>query len=123
MTMRHHATASKAARLFNIVACMVSVLTLLTFPLQSAHQFTDHFRIPEVRRSIERHTPIAQPESETAERIPRQAMLLTRIVPMDAGKVITPISDVEPSSELPLSRLLSRLKLGAPSSSAPDPLL
>ena len=123
MTINYGATAFSAAKLFNLVACMVSVLTFLTLPLQSAHRFTDHLRTPEVRRSIERHTPIAQPESETAERIPRQAMLPTGVTPVDAAEVITPVSNIELSSEPLLSRLLSRLKLGTRSPSTPDPLL
>ena len=123
MTINYHTTTFRVAKLFNLVACMVSVLTFLTLPLQSAHRFTDHLRPPEVRRSIERHTPIAQPESETAQRIPRQAMLPTGVIPVDAAEVITPVSNIELSSEPPLSRLLSRLKLGTRSPSTPDPLL
>jgi hypothetical protein len=123
MTIRFHLTTLKAARLFSLGICLLSVLTLLTFPMQSAHQFTDHFRTPEVRRSIERHTPIAQPESEAAERIPHQPVLPTRIIPIDDGVVITAVANFGLSSQVPLSRLLSRVKLGSRSSRAPDPLL
>ena len=123
MTTNCYTVTLRAAKVFHLAACIVSVLTFLTLPLQPAHRFTDHLRTPEVRRSIERHTPIAQPESETAQRIPRQAMLPTGVIFVDAAEVITFISDLELSSQPPLLRLLSRLKLGTRSSSTPDPLL
>jgi hypothetical protein len=102
---------------------MVSVLTLLTFPMQSAHQFTDHLRTPEVRRSIERHTPVAQPESQATERIPHQALLPNLVIPVDDRKASTRVANIEFSSQLPFSWLLSRLKLGPSRSGGPDPLL
>jgi hypothetical protein len=123
MTTRFHITVHKAARLFNLAACIVSVLTLLTFPMQSAHQFTNHFRTPEVRRSIERHTPVTQSESQVTECIPYQALLPNLIIPVDEGKVPIRVTNFEFASQVPLSRLLSRLKLGPSRSDGPDPLL
>jgi hypothetical protein len=123
MTTHNQAANFRAVKLVNLAACVVSLFTFLTLPLQSAHRFADHLRTPEVRRSIERHTPIAQPESETAARIPREAKLPTRIIPIDAAETITPFSNIELSSQPPRSRLLSRLKLCTRSSSTPDPLL
>jgi hypothetical protein len=123
MTTRFHITVHKAARLFNLAACIVSVLTLLTFPMQAAHQFTDHFRTPEVRRSIERHTPLAQPESQATDRIPHQALLPHILIPVEDGKAIVPVTNLEFSSQVPLSRLFSHLKLGRSRSGGPDPHL
>ena len=113
----------KAATLFNLAACVVSVLMLLAFPIRQADQFTNHFRTPEVRRSIERHTPIAQPESGPAERIAHQAVMPSVVMPVETGNVVDPVAKVDLSFQVPLSRLLLRLKLGSSRSGGQDPLL
>jgi hypothetical protein len=123
MINRFYTGTLKSARRLNLAACIMGALTLLTFPAQSAHQFTDHFRTPEVRRAIERHTPIAQGESEAAERIPLQAVVPTLSFLADADRAIIPISNYERSPQVQLPRMLSRLKLGSSSSDASDPLL
>jgi hypothetical protein len=123
MSIRFHSTTLKATTLLKLAACVVSVLMLLVFPIRKAHQFTIHFRSPEVRRSIERHTPIAQPESEPAERIAHHAVLPTLLVPIDTGDAVKPVADFERSPQVSLSRLLLRLKLGSSRSGSQDPLL
>ena len=95
---------------------------LLAFPIRSAHQFSDHFRTPEVRRSIERHTPIAHPDSRSAERTPHQALLPALLIPTDDLGAIKPAAHFD-LAEIPISRLLLRLKLGSSRSSSQDPLL
>lgn len=123
MSMCLHSTARKVARLLNLAACVVSILMLLAFPIRSAHQFSDHFRTPEVRRSIERHTPIAHPDSGASERIPHQTVLPALMVPLDYGEAIKPALTWELASQIPSSRLLLRLKLGSSRSGSQDPLL
>jgi hypothetical protein len=120
--MCFHSTARKVARLLNLAACVTSILMLLAFPIHSAHQFSDHFRTPEVRRSIERHTPIAHPDSGTSERIPHQALLPVLLMSPDYGEAIKPAPTWELASQIPSSRLLLRLKLGSSRSSSQDPL-
>jgi hypothetical protein len=123
MSIRFHSITRKAATLLNLAVCVVSVLMLLAFPLRSAHQFTDHFRTPEVRRSIERHTPIAHPDSRIADRIAHQAIMPAFLVPVDIGEATFSVANVEVSSKTPISRLLLRLKLGSSRSGGQDPLL
>ena len=123
MSIRFHSTTLKAATLFNLAGCVVGVLMLLAFPIRQAHQFTNHFRTPEVRRSIERHTPIAHPEAGIAERIAHQAVLPALLVHIDTGAVVEPAANIEFASQVPLSRLLLRLKLGSSRSGGQDPLL
>jgi hypothetical protein len=123
MSTRFHFVPRRIAGLLNVAACVVSVLMLLAFPMQRGHQFAAHFRSPEVRRSIERHTPIAHPEAGTAERIAHQAVLPALLVYVDTGDVVEPAANIEFASQVPLARLLLRLKLGPSRSGGQDPLL
>lgn len=123
MSTRVHSTTFEVAGLLNLACCVVSVLMLLAFPMRSAHKYTDHFRTPEVRRSIERNTFVAQPESGPTERIAHQAVLPALLVPIDSGDTIEPVAGFELPFETPLSRLLLRLKLGSARSDSQDPLL
>ena len=123
MTTRFDFATLRAARLLNWGACMVSVLMLLAFPMQRVHQYTSHLRSPEVRRSIERHTPVAHSEAGTAERIAHQAVLPALLVHIDTGDVVEPAASTEFASQVPFSRLFLRLKLGSSRSGGQDPLL
>lgn len=123
MSTRFHFVTPRAASLFNLAVCIVSVLMLLTFPMQRVHQYTNHFRTPQVRRLIERHTSVAQPEAGTTERIAYQAVLPTLAETIETGDVVAPVVDIECSPQVPLSRLLLRLKQGFSRSSSQDPLL
>jgi hypothetical protein len=122
MSIRSHFIQRKAASLLSLAACVVSILMLLAFPIRSAHQFSDHFRTPEVRRSIERHTPIAHPDSRSAERTPHQALLPALLIPTDDLDALKPAAHFD-FAEIPISRLLLRLKLGSSRSGSQDPLL
>jgi len=109
--------------MINLAVCMVSVLMLLAFPIRSAHRFENHFRTPEVRRTVERHTVVAHSESAPIERIAHQAVMPALLVPIDLREANEPASKVELSSPIPISRLLLRLKLGSARSGSQDPLL
>lgn len=123
MSTRFHPIMRKAANLLNLAVCVVSVLMLLAFPLRSAHQFADHFRTPEVRRSIERHTPIAHSDTGPTSGITHQIVLPVLLMPVDIGENPFPATNVYVSSETPISRFLLRLKLGLSGSGSQDPLL
>jgi hypothetical protein len=123
MNSRLHFKAHKLTGMLNLAACIVTVLMLLAFPIRSAHRFENHFRAPEVRRSIERHTVVAHSESAPVERIADQAVVPALWVPVDLREAIQPASEVELSASIPISRLLLRLKLGSARSGSQDPLL
>ncbi len=123
MSNRFYSTVLKGASLISAVACVVSLLMLLVFPMGPEHQFTGHFRSPEVCQSIERHTPIAQPEARTTECIAHQAALPALLMLINNGDVVEPVANIEFSPQVPLSRLLLRLKLGPSRSGGQDPLL
>ncbi len=44
--------------------CMLAVAMLLLFPAVRPHNFADHFRAPEVRRSVAQNTPVAPMHDE-----------------------------------------------------------
>ena len=123
MGIRFSFRALQGARLLNLAACLLSVMMLLAFPLQSGFRLTDHFRTPEVRGSIVRHTFIAQHESGPSERIANQAVLPALLTPSNTGNIVEPVANVERSVQVPPSRLLLRLKLGPSCSGGQDPLL
>jgi len=123
MSNRFHSFALKAAGFLNLAACVVSVLMLLTFPMQRVHQYANHLRTPEVRRSIERHTFIAQHEAGPSERIANQAVMPAILESVEMGDAVKPVVDCELSPQVPISHLLARLKLGSSRSGGEDPLL
>jgi hypothetical protein len=123
MSTRLHSVRFKAASLLHAAACVVSVLMLLAFPMQRGHQYTSHLRTPEVRRSIERHTPIAHPEAGTAERIAYQAVMPAVLEPVQTRDALKPVANFDLFPQIPISHLLARLKLGSSRSGGQDPLL
>jgi hypothetical protein len=123
MSIRNHFATRQAASLPKVAVCVVTVLMLLAFPLRSTHHFADHFRNPEVRRSIERHTPIAHSDTETTGRVAHQIVLPAFVSPLDIGKARFPVTKVQVSSETPISRFLLRLKLGSSRSGSQDLLI
>lgn len=123
MSIRFPFAPLRLAHLVNLAACVVSLLMLLGFPLGSAHQYNNHFREPEIRRTIERNTPIAHPEAGSCANIAPQVVLPSLLMPIDFRNVIEPGVTTEFTSPVPLSRLLLRLKLGRSRSGGQDPYL
>jgi hypothetical protein len=119
-----HLRPDKASGVLGLLICAFAVLMLLTFPIRSAHQYANHLRSPEVRRSSERHTSIAYSNFRPAEVITYPAVLPTLLAPVEAGNTFVPAANTEllPSA-IPISRLLLRLKLGCSRSGSQDPLL
>lgn len=123
MNVPLHVSPRKAAELMGLTASLISVLMLLAFPVQRTHRFTDHFRTSEVRRSIERHTFVAQPEADPAERVAHCAVLPAFPVPVPTDGKVRPLAGFEYAPRVSLTRFLLRLKLGPSRASAQDPLL
>jgi hypothetical protein len=110
-------------RSLRIVPCIVSILMLLLLPAAKAHTFGPHFRTPEVRRSAERHTSVAYGENDTHQRLAQSNLLPRFLAPPETGGKIFLSPNFESTFEVPLSRLLRRLKLKHCGSSGQDPLL
>jgi hypothetical protein len=107
----------------NIAACIVSVAMLLSFPATRFHNFPTHFRNPEVRRATERHTGVAPRTEKTPDAVAQSDLLPRFFAPVETAGKIVPADNFEAVSEVPLSRLLHRLKLNPCGSSGQDPLL
>jgi hypothetical protein len=122
MSIRLKSRPLKPAAIFNLVVCAFSVLMLLTLPIRSAHQYQNHFRSPEVRRTIERHTFFAHTNIGPAERISHSAVQPTLLASVEDEDAIEPAGNREFSPPILTSRLLLRPKLGSRSNSQ-DPLL
>jgi hypothetical protein len=103
-------------------AFLLAVAMLLSFAIVPSHNFTTHFRSPEVRRSVLRHTSVSPTHAQVRlDPSPRRtepvaAMQARPRTPHTEGvvEVATRDSIVEP---------LHRLKLGPHSDTDPEPHL
>jgi hypothetical protein len=113
-----------AATVMRAVACITSVAMLLTFPTIKPHNFSDHFRTPEVRRAIVQHTQLAPAENATAKSV-KHIGLQPEIVPLllIVETDFATISNVELAPQALPTRLFLRLKLGFSLAGGENPLL
>ncbi len=123
MNLPPHVGMREPRSSIDLATALLGLLMLLAFPMRPVHQFTDHFRASEIRRSVERHTFLAQPEADPAERVARGAILPALTVPVATFSAVKPLAVFEFTSQVPLTRLLLRLKLGPSRASAQDPLV
>jgi hypothetical protein len=103
-------------------ACVIAVAMLLAFPAYKSHQFENHFRSPELRRWVERHTFFAQPEITGAEQTAHADVAPPVLVPVATPDFSKPLANFAIASNPPLTRYLLRLKLGPSRSGESDPL-
>jgi hypothetical protein len=99
------------------------MLMLLTFPVQRVHQFADHYRTPEIRRSVARHSFLDETKSDASERISAHYLEPGSLVLVDFENDVKPFKESARVPRVPLARLLLRLKLGSSLSGTSDPLL
>jgi len=123
--MGRHASFSfdSPAEFLRISACVVSVVMLRLFPAAKPHSFGPHFRMPEVRRAMERHTSIATTDNNAQERVAQSSRLPSCFGPAEPKLKVIPRDHLDSAFEIPLTRLLNRLKLNPSGSSGQDPLL
>jgi len=109
------------------IACIAIVAMLLTFPTIKPHNFTDHFRTPEVRRSILRHTQVAEVENGTEKSVERLGIhpnALPLLFDFDFAKTkFATTSNLELALQASPTRLFLRLKLGASPAGGEDPFI
>lgn len=108
--------------LIGATASLVGIAMLLTFPAMLNHQFRFHYRAPQVRRTIVRHTFVAQPETDAASHISRADIRPVAVMPALQIQVLRP----QPVHSYPIlwgsmPRLSQRLKLCPPRINASDP--
>jgi hypothetical protein len=123
MTLFRHSFFRGLASFVRLAACLLSLMSLLTFPAPKPHQFLDHFRTPEIFREVEGHSFLDRSKSNVSEEIATSYREPGKIPVLDSSERTNSVSEDDSNTIVPLARLLSRLKLG-PSSPAPtDPLL
>jgi hypothetical protein len=116
--------SKSAASVVRVVACLISVALLLTFPLVKAHTFNDHFRSPEIRRSIVRHTQVAEADDATAESVQRINIQPTALFQLlDLNQESAKVINVEFVPQAVPTQLFLRLKLGNSPGGGEDPLI
>lgn len=110
------------ASLLHALACLFSLVMLVSFPITKAHHFETHFRNPEVRRPVLRHTSMSQPEDNRPERVVRYDIRPTPLIPVDSASNLKPLAKFAAAvSRTPLRRRLLRLKLGPSRASGQTP--
>ena len=109
--------------LMRLAAGLVVVVMLLLFPVTRAHDFGTHFRNPEVRRSIARHTFVAQSHDNIPERIAHTNLRPVVFTPIVTDRQIAPLENFDAIPHVTLARILKRLKLNPAGSGGTDPLL
>jgi hypothetical protein len=124
MRMPLTAMMRTTAAIIRAIACIASVAMLLTFPMIKPHNFADHFRTPEVRRSIVRHTQVAEVENATVRTVERFGIQPSAVPLLFDCKTKYPdISNVELALQALPTRLFLRLKLGASPAGGEDPFI
>ena len=111
------------AALTHNAACFVSVVMLLLLPGAKLHSFQAHFRTPEVRRTTQRHTPVAYSNDDICESAVQNHPLPAFFVPAEPEHCTTARKTIGKPLQAPPLRIHFRLKLNPSSSSGPDPLL
>ncbi len=106
-----------------MTAGVLSVAMLLLFPLHfTAHNFTDHYRTENPRRTVIRHTAV---EVATADVVDGREALAPSRVPatlVEPPRTFRPRAFPTRLSSL-RPRLVVRLKIGLSPSDNPDPLI
>jgi hypothetical protein len=114
--------AGNCAATFRLVASILALVMLISFPADRAHSFTTHLRAPVVRRVTQSHTSIAQPEVSAAQKLQKCSLVPSVLASMADAATVRPLPRLKATTEVLPARLLRRLKLGIARTNSPDPL-
>lgn len=120
MLLRFQTFIYRCVAMTRMTACLIAALTLLTFPVQHMHQAANHFRTPEVRNSIERHTFLNETRSDCSCQIIIEQDRFSPLILINSGDRPAALETQGPILVPRISRLLLRLKLRPRSSSDQD---
>jgi hypothetical protein len=118
-----HTVLHRFSNIAHAMACLSVALMLLTLPVPRVHQAADHFRSPEMRRSIERNVFLERSKDDSSERISANYLEPTSLFRTETEDRVKPFAGFAATPQVPLTGLLMRLKLGSSRSGTPDPLL
>lgn len=123
MQQRLPSSMRSVTAFLHAAACVVGLAMLLSFPALKPHQFAAHFRAPEVRRVIERHSSVCETHDQTPTRIAQSNLEPVSYQPVELGSAVAPALNFEVASQVPLARMFRHLKLGLSRPGESDPLL
>jgi hypothetical protein len=118
-----HSAFRRAANIVRIAAGLSVGLMLLMLPVPGVHQRVDHFRSPEIRRSIERSVFLERSSNGTSDCLSTNYLEPTGFVRANAEDSVLPPKEYAFIPQIPLPRLLLRHNSGSSHSGIPDPLL
>jgi hypothetical protein len=118
-----HTVLRRISDVVYLATCLGVALMLLTLPVARVHQAADHFRSPEIRRSIERNVFLERTKNDSSERISASYLEPTSLFRTETEDSVKPFAGFVPIRQVPPTRLLMRFKLGSSRSGTPDPLL
>ena len=109
--------------IFRVIACLAAAFMLLTLPLSPAHQPTNHFRAPQLRSFVQRHSVLEETRSDVSDRLALEQRQPSPILTVEEQTAAIPSGEFHSTPEVPISLLLLRLKLGPASSGGLEPHL
>ena len=112
--------------LLHLLACVVSIVMLVSFAIPKSHDFGNHFRSPGVRRTTARNIVLAHTYDGTCQRVAHGNVQPALFAPIHLDRQIIPLIPLENLAlafQAPLPRLLCRLKLHSANSGLLDPPL
>lgn len=118
-----HNVFRRSVNVIHLAASLSVALMLLTLPVPRVYQPADHFRSPEIRRSIERSVSLERTTNDTSESISASYLEPTGFFRANDEARLTPSTEYTFVPQIRLSRLLLRRNAGSSRSGIPDPLL
>jgi hypothetical protein len=113
---------SELSKILHLLVCLTGAL-MLVFPVSRVHQRIDHFRAPDIVRSVEMHTSLDRTTGDPwKQRISANHCYLDTVLDAEEELPIT-LAGIESTPTVPIIRMLLRLKLGPTPSADSDPLL
>jgi hypothetical protein len=111
------------AKLLRVAVYLASALMVLSFPVGSAHDFHQHFRIARVRRELVRHTFLSVAKESPAKRARPLRVRPIQLLPVDRQTESESSSNISPSPLVIPTRILLRFRPGPFRAGGEDPLI
>jgi hypothetical protein len=118
-----HSVFRRSVNIIHLAASLSVAVMLFALPLPRVHQAIDHFRSPEIRRSIERNVFLERTTNDTSESLSSSHVELTGLFLANDEDRATFSTECTFIPQIPLPRLLLRRNSGSSHSGIQDPLL
>lgn len=122
MKLWPHVRSRALGRVIKLTLCLVAFAMLISFPIESGHQFVNHLRTIKISQQIKRNMSVGQPEADSALQIAQPAVIPT-LTSIPAVIAIDRDCDSEVTETEPVSCFLVRIKLGPTQIDSQPPLI